>query len=74
MLPRLIGHVLADAPEPDRLAIGTQCGFRTHPDDAVREATLIQAFYLLDEKTLWRRQWRGDTPVWQDPWEIVRYT
>lgn len=48
-------------------------GRQTHPDDPVRAATLMQRCYYPDRRVMKWRQWRGETPVWDDPWETVQY-
>jgi hypothetical protein len=54
---------------------GPMCktGVPHHPEFDMGEATLLQRVFFLDEKVLWRRQWRGETPVWEDKWEVVKY-
>lgn len=54
---------------------GSMCksGVPCHPDDDSRHTTLIQDLLFLDDRRLLRRQWRGETPVWDDPWEVVQY-
>lgn len=54
---------------------GAMCkaGKKVHPDELHPGYTVIQRLFYLDDKSMWRRQWRGDTPVWDDPWEIVKY-
>lgn len=76
--------ILGRAPTRDKLievmtardADGPLCksGVFTHPDETAREATLWQNLFFLADRILWRRQWRGNTPVWEDPWEIIRYS
>ena len=51
-----------------------KAGIPCHPDEATPEATLLQRVMFLDEKKVMLRQWRGDTPVWEDPWEIIQYS
>ncbi len=59
-----------------RDADGPMCktGIATHPDETTREATLRQNLCFLADRIVWRRQWRGNTPVWDDPWEIIKYS
>ncbi len=59
-----------------RDADGPLCrpGLTCHPDDPVREATLVQRFHLLDERVLKWRQWVGEIPVWEDEWKTLRYS
>ncbi|MFW6457511.1 MAG: hypothetical protein ACOC0A_04375 [Planctomycetota bacterium] len=48
-------------------------GERVHPDQPNRQATLMQRLHFLNSHIMFRRQWRGDTPVWEDSWEQVCY-
>jgi len=59
-----------------RDADGPLCksGKPCHPEDTRPGATLIQRLFFLDRKSLLRRQWRGQTPVWEDPWETIVYS
>ena len=59
-----------------RDADGPLCrmGKQHHPDDPVRAATLVQRCYYLRDRVMKWRQWRGETPVWEDTWKTVPFT
>jgi len=63
-------HIMTDR-DPD----GPLCksGQKVHPDEPVEEATLCQSLHFLKSRIMLRRQWRGEIPVWEDPWEMVMY-
>lgn len=75
---------LAQEPTADKLtdvmcardSDGPLCkgGVPCHPDDVLREATLMQRLYFLDQKRQLVRQWADDKPVWESEWTEVRYT
>ncbi len=48
-------------------------GRKVHPDEVNPGVTLYQTLHFLKSRIMLRRQWRGATPVWEDPWEEVRY-
>ena len=54
---------------------GPMCctGVKSHPDQPVGGCTLIIAIWLIAQKRLHRRQWRGDTPAYLDTPEIVQF-
>lgn len=49
-------------------------GAKNHPTETVTGYTLIMDIWNLDRKTLHRRQWRGDVPVFLDTPEIVQFS
>ncbi len=69
-LSRLIAVMTSRDPD------GPLCkyGKRVHPDQPERQATLVQRLFFLKSRIAFLRQWRGNTPVWEDPWEQVTYT
>jgi hypothetical protein len=54
---------------------GPMCltGEKSHPDLPVGGCTLIMEIWMLDQKKVHRRQWRGDVPAFLDTPEIVQY-
>ena len=54
---------------------GPMCctGVKCHPDLPAGGCTLVMCIYLMDEKKLHRRQWRGDVPAFLDAPEIVQF-
>jgi hypothetical protein len=38
-----------------------------------RPETIDERLLFLDSHILFCRQWRGNTPVWEDSWEMVQY-
>jgi len=54
---------------------GPMCltGEKCHPDQTAPGCTLVMDMYLMDEKKLHRRQWRGSTPAYLDTPEIVQF-
>ena len=66
---KLIEVLLKRDPDGPLCKDGVPC----HADEATPEATLLQRVMFLDEKKVIRRQWRGDVPVWEDPWEVIQY-
>jgi hypothetical protein len=48
-------------------------GQKVHPNEKTPAGTLMQRLFFLKSRILLRRQWRGNTPVWEDPWEQVQY-
>jgi hypothetical protein len=54
---------------------GPMCkpGTLVHPDQPAHEATLLQLLYVLNKKQIRMRQWRGQTPVWEDSWEVIPF-
>lgn len=48
-------------------------GHKVHPDETNPGYTLCQNLYFLNSRLQFRRQWRGETPVWEDPWESIQY-
>ncbi len=65
----LYEHLCSRDPDGPLCRIGKQ----THPDDPVRAATLVQRCYHLRERIMKWRQWRGETPIWEDAWKTVSY-
>jgi hypothetical protein len=64
-------NALMERRDPD----GPLCltGVKCHPDEVEPGRTLEMRLWLLDRKQLHRRQWRGDTPAYLDPPEIVQF-
>jgi hypothetical protein len=54
---------------------GPMCltGEKAHPAMQVAGCTLVMDIYLMDEKKLHRRQWRGNIPAYLDTPEIVQF-
>lgn len=65
----LYEHLCSRDPDGPLCRIGKQ----HHPDDPVRAATLVQRCCHMREQIMKWRQWRGETPVWEDEWKTVSY-
>ena len=48
-------------------------GIQAHPDEPTRDATLLQRCYYPRERIMRWRQWKGETPVWEDTWKRATY-
>jgi hypothetical protein len=65
----LYDHMNSRDPDGPLCRLGRQ----HHPDDPLRAATLYQRCYYLRDRIMKWRQWRGETPVWEDAWKTVSY-
>lgn len=65
----LYEHMSSRDPDGPLCRIGAQ----THPDDPVRAATLYQRCYYPRDRIMRWRQWKGDTPIWEDAWKTATF-
>lgn len=81
-MKRYMGELAAEPTLAKLLAVmtsrdpdGSLCksGQKVHPDEVNPGVTLYQTLHFLRSRIMLRRQWRGETPVWEDRWEEVRY-
>src|SRR6185436_18385488 len=54
---------------------GPMCltGRKSHPDEQVPGCTVVMDIWMIDQKKLHRRQWRGETPAYLDTPELVQF-
>jgi len=55
---------------------GPMCltGRKSHPDEQAPGCSVVMDIWMVDQKKLHRRQWRGETPAYLDTPELVQFT